>query len=397
MKKSLLGFCLLVICALGASSQTFPLADIQMNYEKKLTKPTKVDLSAKLNFSDTVEYVWMKQSSNAGYYFSTNGSTLQAASQYFTCPQTISVKGFNFYALSVRQASLNVTCELYLADAAHMPTGSALATTTVAVDNLTSNGYHCRAMFPSPVNVNAPYCVVVSNNNLDSLAVFTSGNGQGLGENLSGARFGSTWYSLLNILTNDLDFLFEPIVSYNIADVYFTHNAPCLVNGQNVSFDMTATPIYSSDMYNYMSYVDSVKYQFSWNFGDATPLISAMDTNHTYVTAGTYTVSLFDTYVGWYFYATRDTTAVLSACVGIDENSSKEFSIYPNPVSRTLTIADAENSTIQIISMLGTTVRRIENASRLESIDMSSLSEGTYFVRIENNDKVVTRKISVLR
>lgn len=398
MKKLLLSLCIMLFVAGSLSAQIIAPEGSRTDLSKKTFKPTLIDPAAKYIFSDTIEYVWMKYVSNSGIYLTNAGTSIISASQYFTCPQTVTVKGFIFYADAETVPTMNALCEIYAATAAHLPTGAALGTATVAVDSLDANGYRCVAMFGTPVVMNAAYCLVVTNNSAPNLVYFSTADGNGQGEDLSGGKFGTTWYSVLGGFGYDQDWLVEPIVSYDIADVYFTKDHSCLVTGNElVTFDMTASAIYSDPMYNYMAYADSIKYQFEWNFGDATPLQNAMDTTHNYVSMGLYTITLYDTYIGWYFYITRDTTATIDACVGMDENSSNNFRIFPNPANNVLNVVDAENATIEIFSMVGSKVKRIENASKNESIDMSNLSEGSYFVRITNGESVVTRKISVLR
>lgn len=395
MKKLVLSLCIIMFVAGSVFSQVMTSASPKTNLVKKSIIPTKLDADAKYVFADTIAFVSTKWITTSAFLVNNGGSTIVAASQYFRCPQSVTVNGFIFYADADAVPSLNVTCQLYAASATKLPTGAALATATVTVDSLDANGYKCIAVFPTPVLMTGPYCVTVTNNVASSIVLLSTANGNGLNQNLSGGNLGA-WANLLTYSYN-IDWLMFPIVSYDIPDVYFTKNLTCINNGDSVAFDMTAGPVYSDSMYSYFACKDSVKYQFQWNFGDGSPLSFAKDTNHTYATAAPYTITLYDTFVGWYFYITRDTTATIDMCVGLGEISSNEFRIYPNPVNNVLNIVDAENSTIEILSIVGTTVKRIENATQNEHIDMNNLSNGTYFVRISSGTNVVTRKISVIR
>jgi len=63
--------------------------------------------------------------------------------------------------------------------------------------------------------------------------------------------------------------------------------------------------------------------------------------------------------------------------------------VYPNPVSNTLNLSSKENieaSSINIYNTLGQLVLVIPNAQNTKSIDVSSLSAGNYFIKI-NSDK----------
>ena len=71
--------------------------------------------------------------------------------------------------------------------------------------------------------------------------------------------------------------------------------------------------------------------------------------------------------------------------VGINEVEEKQkLSVYPNPTSNTLTIKtnSKTNSPIEIINYLGQTVLKQPYS---ENIDVSKLSAGCYFIRIENS------------
>jgi len=68
---------------------------------------------------------------------------------------------------------------------------------------------------------------------------------------------------------------------------------------------------------------------------------------------------------------------------------SNYFIVYPNPVNNTLNLSSKENievSSINIYNTLGQLVLVIPNAQNTKSIDVSSLSAGNYFIKI-NSDK----------
>ncbi|WP_395074605.1 T9SS type A sorting domain-containing protein [Flavobacterium sp.] len=71
---------------------------------------------------------------------------------------------------------------------------------------------------------------------------------------------------------------------------------------------------------------------------------------------------------------------------------SNYFTIYPNPVSNVLSITQKENitiSSINIYNTLGQLVLVIPNAKNTKTIDVSSLTTGNYFIKI-NSDKVTS-------
>jgi hypothetical protein len=89
-----------------------------------------------------------------------------------------------------------------------------------------------------------------------------------------------------------------------------------------------------------------------------------------------------------------------SACeniniTGLNELDISNLSIYPNPTRGELNIefANTEVSTIQIINMIGETIYHFQNVDSKLTVDLSSMGQGVYFVRIDDGVKLTTRKI----
>lgn len=74
--------------------------------------------------------------------------------------------------------------------------------------------------------------------------------------------------------------------------------------------------------------------------------------------------------------------AVTRVVSNLNENIAKAISVYPNPANNVLNVANAENENIEIYNMLGKLVVNVNNASANQNIDISKLSNGTYFVKI---------------
>ncbi len=79
--------------------------------------------------------------------------------------------------------------------------------------------------------------------------------------------------------------------------------------------------------------------------------------------------------------------------LAVDEISENSIEVYPNPTTGMLNIANAEGKSIVVINALGQVVAHIDNAAENQTIDLSRLCDGTYFVKIDGN--VV--KISMIR
>jgi ELWxxDGT repeat protein len=82
--------------------------------------------------------------------------------------------------------------------------------------------------------------------------------------------------------------------------------------------------------------------------------------------------------------------------LGIENNSKKEFSVFPNPTSSYLTI-QSKNQPFQkatITNAIGQTIIKKENLNTSEiNLDLSSQSSGMYFLTIENESSKTTQKI----
>lgn len=75
----------------------------------------------------------------------------------------------------------------------------------------------------------------------------------------------------------------------------------------------------------------------------------------------------------------------------------KYVSVYPNPVSTVLNIENKSNETISniaIYSINGSLVKEIKSTEAMQTISVSDLQNGIYFVKIELNNQVINYKFS---
>lgn len=94
------------------------------------------------------------------------------------------------------------------------------------------------------------------------------------------------------------------------------------------------------------------------------------------------------------FYQTYVLRANITNFVSVNDiSATSNISVYPNPANNVINVVNAEDAKIFVINMLGEVVTSIENASSNQTIDLSNLSEGTYFVKV--NSEVF--KINVLK
>ena len=84
------------------------------------------------------------------------------------------------------------------------------------------------------------------------------------------------------------------------------------------------------------------------------------------------------------------TTLFYSNCVGLNENPVSLLQLWPNPASETIHIDGLNAAEVQVYNALGQLVKRVQGSNE---INVSSLPEGMYFIKVGNN----TRKIIVKR
>ncbi len=93
----------------------------------------------------------------------------------------------------------------------------------------------------------------------------------------------------------------------------------------------------------------------------------------------------------------NDSKATYSKTIQLDFNGNKQlFKVYPNPVmDKKITVETEDESLVQIINAVGTVVKqqRINNA--IYTFDVSDLPVGFYVMAIQNNDKMLTKKIFI--
>ena len=90
-----------------------------------------------------------------------------------------------------------------------------------------------------------------------------------------------------------------------------------------------------------------------------------------------------------YSYALFNGTLEVSAATGIDNFSSSQISVYPNPTKEAAYIKGAIGKNVVIYDNLGSLIREQKITSDAEKISLSSWSEGVYLFKIIENGKVL--------
>lgn len=101
------------------------------------------------------------------------------------------------------------------------------------------------------------------------------------------------------------------------------------------------------------------------------------------------------------YKVTEDVIVVSAVFVlrsGISEESESDISIYPNPVQNTLNIV-GEYSSIEMYNSVGKMVlsssKSPDEVSVINAINVHSLADGVYFLKIYNREQMITKKIII--
>ncbi len=113
-------------------------------------------------------------------------------------------------------------------------------------------------------------------------------------------------------------------------------------------------------------------------------------------TAGNGTHTITYTYTdGNNCEGTAANSITVDGCAGIDETNVIGLTIYPNPTNGMITIQfEGNTGTISIVDLTGKTLNKTAIQSN-ETIDISNLNAGTYFVNVDVNGLISTERVIV--
>jgi hypothetical protein len=124
---------------------------------------------------------------------------------------------------------------------------------------------------------------------------------------------------------------------------------------------------------------------YEWNFGDGSPHSNQMSPSHTFTAPGTYTICLTVHGVCDDVTYCKDTTIVT---LGIGEHSlSETIFVFPNPVKDWVTIRGlTRKTTYTITNTIGVKVAEGEILPARNTINLSILAPGIYFLNLNNRE-----------
>lgn len=83
--------------------------------------------------------------------------------------------------------------------------------------------------------------------------------------------------------------------------------------------------------------------------------------------------------------------------VGIDATSDENIAVYPNPATENVLIMNAASSDLMLYDMFGKLILSENSISNNYSLNVSSLAKGTYILKLIDGEKVISKKITVLK
>jgi hypothetical protein len=99
----------------------------------------------------------------------------------------------------------------------------------------------------------------------------------------------------------------------------------------------------------------------------------------------------------WYTGLSAQPLITLSVALasGIKNVETGNIGVYPNPSNGNITIVNAPNSNVEVYNLVGKLVYSASNV--MSSVDLSSLTNGSYIVKISTKDGVYNGKINIVK
>jgi concanavalin A-like lectin/glucanase superfamily protein/lamin tail-like protein/PA domain-containing protein/type IX secretion system substrate protein len=326
MKKLLISLmCLSIFININGQTNELQAVNRAINFEGNTSsKTTQLNKGVATCVNDTIEYTLAKATSLQSLNIN-NATSAQAISQYFNASQSITVHGATFYAYKLNSTggiSLNATVELYLAGADSLPIGAALASGVVSVDTTYGGGslpvLEKNITFSSPVTVNQSYVIVIGNSSANGMGmIFNDWTvADGSQEWLANVNIGGSWLRPYGVNVGgaifDADVLIYPHVSYDLTADFTTNRTVFNSNPDTITFTDNSSLVLKDRMYNQAAYLGITNFSYTYDFGDGSSAVNAIDTNHIFTANQNYSVTLSDTIYGWRTNCVAQETKLIS-------------------------------------------------------------------------------------
>ncbi|MCF8295479.1 MAG: T9SS type A sorting domain-containing protein [Bacteroidales bacterium] len=213
-------------------------------------------------------------------------------------------------------------------------------------------------------------------------------------QNETSLRIGTTWYYIdivpmvrLNLSTATVPPVWNTILSdlcaHPTASGSYTKTVSATdPNGLSLSFTAETNDVISS-------FVDNGN-------GTATFTIAVepADIDEPYLFEYNVSNGVSDNSIFTWITIVEDVNCAVSA---MEYNDYLNVSVYPNPTIGILNIDNALNSTVTVLNILGETVLSKTITSTQQTLDISNMAEGTYFVKVMTQHGTVTKSVNLVK
>ncbi|MEP5338204.1 MAG: T9SS type A sorting domain-containing protein [Algibacter sp.] len=168
----------------------------------------------------------------------------------------------------------------------------------------------------------------------------------------------------------------------------YTETLSALVIGDNTVTPSSVISLDSAKTYYFKTTTTNDGDVWEANFRNTTALSDGYLVSHQGGTAG-------KNGCDWVFSTRFDLTfsLVIDAPLSVSEVSANQTKIYPNPVKDIFTITNSQSADIIVYNILGKVVLNKKMENNNDSVDISNLNTGVYYVSINNNGVISNKKI----
>jgi hypothetical protein len=215
---------------------------------------------------------------------------------------------------------------------------------------------------------------------INSASNYCAGSTAVINTNTSNAGSNPTfqWYLNGNLLSNTSSSLSIDTLSNNDnLQCILISNQSCLVNNVDTSSIVTLNVNFvtsPSISFNGIDISSTTAITYQW-YLNSVAIVGATSQSYTPTQDGDYSVETSDANT-----CTATSTGLYVMVTSFENNldENKNVNIYPNPATANLMVSGIQNETIQIQNALGQIVFIKNNCNSIETIDISSFSNGMY-------------------
>lgn len=177
---------------------------------------------------------------------------------------------------------------------------------------------------------------------------------------------------------------YKPFVPYveNILIADFVANTTSVIEGESVNFSDLSSGVIT---------------EWFWEFEGGEPATSNEQfPTVVYNTEGLYNVSLTISDGNNSNTVVKEDYIEVDHITGISDMNITGVQIYPNPTDGKVFFNGVEDATINVYNSAGTIVS-VYKKSKDQSIDMSNLNDGIYFIQILTENEIISKKVNLIK